>query len=119
MRAVEQRWQVPIADYQSLYRFSIDRPGEFWDSLWSFTGVVGERGDRTVDLLDRMPGARFFPDATLSFTENVLRRQDDSVAIVFRDEAGRRRSLTWRQLHQNVSAFAQALTRAGVVAGDR
>ena len=33
-----------------------------------------------------MPGARFFPDARLNFAENLLRRNDDGDAIVFRGE---------------------------------
>jgi acetoacetyl-CoA synthetase len=117
--AVRQRWHVPVTDYRSLYNFSIEQPGEFWDSLWTFTGVVGNRGDRVVDMIDRMPGARFFPDAEINFTENLLRRTDAAPAIVFRDEAGRRRSLSWAELQRDVRAFAAALTRDGVVAGDR
>ena len=77
MREVSSRWQTAIDDYASLYRFSIERPGEFWDSIWSFADVIGDRGERVVDLLDRLPGARFFPDARLNFTENLLRRQDE------------------------------------------
>jgi acetoacetyl-CoA synthetase len=117
--AVRQRWHVPVTDYRSLYNFSIEQPGEFWDSLWTFAGVLGNRGDRVVDMIDRMPGARFFPDAEINFTENLLRRTDAAPAIVFRDEAGRRRSLSWAELQRDVRAFAAALTRDGVVAGDR
>ena len=119
MREVSSRWQTAIDDYASLYRFSIERPGEFWDSIWSFADVIGDRGERVVDLLDRLPGARFFPDARLNFTENLLRRQDEGPAIVFRDEAGRCRTLSWRALHGQVAAFAAALAREGVTPGDR
>jgi acetoacetyl-CoA synthetase len=119
MRDVSSRWQTAIDDYASLYRFSIERPGEFWDSIWSFAGVVGDRGERVVDLIERLPGARFFPDARLNFTENLLRRQDEGPAIVFRDEAGRTRTLSWRALDLQVSAFAAALAREGVTPGDR
>ena len=46
----------------------------------------------------RMPGARFFPDARLNFAENLLRRQDDDVAIVFSGEDQVRQTLTAAEL---------------------
>ena len=110
---------APVTDYASLYRFSIDRPEEFWRSTWDFTEIIGERGDLIVDGLDRMPGARFFPDARLNFAENLLRRQDDGEAIVFRDETGRRRTWSAAELRAGAIAFATALRQAGVKAGDR
>ena len=36
MRAVSQRWNVPLAQYEELYRFSIDRPDAFWTSMKAF-----------------------------------------------------------------------------------
>ena len=41
--------------------------------MWEFGGIRGTMGERVVADLDRMPGATFFPDATLNFTENLLR----------------------------------------------
>src|SRR5690242_19960011 len=61
------------APYAELYEWSISEPAEFWARMWQFGGVIGERGRRIVDDLDRMPGAAFFPDARINFTENVLR----------------------------------------------
>ena len=66
-----------------------------------------------------MPGARFFPDARLNFTENLLRRSDDSEAIVFRGEDGAIRRLSWRDLNALVSRLQQALAAEGVGMGDR
>ena len=56
--------------------------------MWTFAGVRGTMGERVVDDLDRMPGARFFPDARLNFAENLLRRTDDRPAIIFNGENG-------------------------------
>ncbi len=66
-----------------------------------------------------MPGARFFPDARLNFAENLLKRQDDGVAIVFRGEDGATRRLAWRELNDLVSRLQQALAASGVGLGDR
>ena len=120
MRAVESRFHTPVPDYPALYRFSIDQPEDFWRLMWEFGGVIGNCGFRVVDGLDRMPGATFFPDATLNFAENLLRRgRDDRLAVVFRGEGGTRRSLTLEELRRHVAAFAAALRRADVRAGDR
>jgi acetoacetyl-CoA synthetase len=116
---VAARFDAAVADYPSLYRFSLERPEDFWAAFWHFSGITGDRGERVVEHFDRMPGARFFPDGRLNFTENLLRRRDDGPAIIFRDEAGRRRTLTWAELHGGVVSFAAGLRASGVVAGDR
>jgi len=108
-----------VTDYASLYRLSLERPLDFWPALWTFTRVIGDRGERVAIDLDRMPGARFFPDARLNFAENLLRRNDDTPAIVFHDEAGRQRSLTTAALRHAVEQFASALRRLGIGPGDR
>jgi acetoacetyl-CoA synthetase len=119
IRDVNERHGTSFSDYASIYRFSIDRPEDFWRAAWDFTGVIGERGDRILEHPERMPGARFFPDAQLNFSENLLRRRDDQPAIIFRDEAGRHRTLAWNDLYSAVVAFAGGLLDAGVVPGDR
>jgi acetoacetyl-CoA synthetase len=118
-RSVEEQWNVSAADYASLYNFSRHRPADFWQSVWAFTKVRGTIGERVVEEFDRMPGARFFPDARLNFAENLLRRSDDRPAVLFRGETGTERSLSARELGSAVGKFAAALREKGVVAGDR
>src|ERR1043165_6328481 len=103
----------PLSDYNDLYRFSIERPTDFWRQVWTFGAIRGEMGTRIVDNLDKMPGARFFPDARLNFAENVLRRRDDGPAIIFNGE-GRRREVTHRELFSQVARFSAALRGMGI-----
>ncbi|MGH6980269.1 MAG: acetoacetate--CoA ligase, partial [Stellaceae bacterium] len=119
MVAAALRWRRQFGDYDVLHRWSIEQPREFWLSMWEFAGVIGERGDRVVVDGDRMPGARFFPDARLNYAENLLRRRGDGDAILFRGEDKVRRRLSHDALHGAVSRFAQALTAQGVKPGDR
>ena len=118
-RHVEAQWNVPVADYPSLYSFSISRPDAFWRSVWDFCDIVGEPGERVVVDLDQMPGARFFPDARLNFAENVLRRSDDGPALVFNGEGQRHSTVTHAELRRQVAQFSNALRAAGIRAGDR
>jgi acetoacetyl-CoA synthetase len=119
LRTVEQAGHISDPTYQNLYEFSVTRPEAFWSGVWDFTGVRGSKGTRILDAPERMPGARFFPEARLNFAENLLRRKDDSPAIVFSGEEGVQRSLTARELRREVGRCAAALRNAGVVSGDR
>jgi acetoacetyl-CoA synthetase len=119
MQLIRQERDPGVVDYQSLYRFSINSPKAFWRAVWEFAGVVGSVGPRTVDHLERMPGAHWFPQASLNFAENLLRYRDDRTALVFRAETGLESSLTYRQLYQQVAGIASALRASGVGPGDR
>jgi acetoacetyl-CoA synthetase len=107
-------------DYGALYRWSIEEPAAFWQALWDFCGVKGQRGDGpAVEDGDRMPGARWFPRARLNFAQNLLEDGPDAEpAIVFRNERGSRRELSWAALRTEVARVAAGLARDGVGPGD-
>ena len=120
MREARSRYGVDAHDYAQLYHWSITQPEQFWQCLWSYAGVIADGpGDSVLVDKDRMPGASWFPDARLNFAENLLRRRDQATALVFWGEDRVKRSMTYAQLHGDVSRVAQALRKAGVVAGDR
>ena len=99
MRRIERDWGVSLPDYDALWRFSIGEMAKFWTSLWDDVGVIAEtRGERVIVDGEKMPGARFFPEARLNFAENLLRRRDDGDAIVFRREDGLTRRYSARAL---------------------
>ena len=81
-----RRHQSRLQTYRDLHAWSVQHPDLFWDQLWDFCGVIGEKGGRRAINLDAMPGATFFPDAKINFAENLLRRSDDRDALVFRGE---------------------------------
>jgi acetoacetyl-CoA synthetase len=117
--AVSRKHNVKLADYGALWRWSVDRPEAFWRAVWDFGGVIGDPGEVVLADGDRMPGARFFPEARLNFAENLLRKNDASEALIFWGEDKVKRSMSWAELNAAVSRMAQALRAAGVVAGDR
>ncbi len=110
---------APPDPYHALWRWSIDDQAAFWSAAWDWFGIVGERGDRVLVDGDRMPGARYFPDARLNFAENLMRRRTDDPAIIAWSEDGRRRVVSWRELHDLTSRLAQAMRDGGVGPGDR
>lgn len=108
-----------FSSYQDLHRWSVTEPGEFWDAVWQFTWVIGARGGPVVENGAAMPGARFFPDATLNFAENLLRRTGSAPVILAADETGRERTISADQLRESVRRAAAQLRANGVVTGDR
>ncbi|WP_336798942.1 acetoacetate--CoA ligase [Kaistia sp. MMO-174] len=119
-RAAAAEWTgLPLPDHDALHQWSIDDRAAFWDLVWDFCGVEGDKGERLLVDGDRMPGARFFPDATLNFAENLLRVSGDDDALVFWGEDRVKRRLSWDDLHALVSRLQQALVAAGVKVGDR
>ena len=120
MRAAESQFGVQLPDYAALYDWSIREPERFWRAVWTFCGVIAaHQGEVMLEHGDRMPGARWFPQARLNFAANLLRRNDSEPAIIFWGEDRVRSSITFAELHHEVSRLAQALRAAGVRAGDR
>jgi acetoacetyl-CoA synthetase len=120
MRDVARNRKLELPDYQSLWKYSVEQPDAFWMDLWNFLGIRAQQSPSVaVEDLQALPGARWFPGARLNFAENLLRRDDEGTAIVFRSEDGRRRTLSWGALLAQVASCASALERVGVNPGDR
>jgi acetoacetyl-CoA synthetase len=121
----------PGAGYSELWRWSVDRPEEFWPAVWRFGDVIadtrpdGSQWQSVLEGGDRMAppdpevGPRWFRGARLNFAENLLRHDDDHTALVFWNEAGRQRSLSYAQLRREVARWQAALRADGVGVGDR
>ena len=116
---VRRRYAIPGDDYAALHRWSVENRADFWSEIWRHGGVIGEMGEGPILVDDRMPGARWFPAARLNFAQNLLRRQDDAPAIIFRREDGYRRVSSFRELHESVVLTARAMRAMGIGKGDR
>jgi len=120
MGFLKERTGQTLSSYETLLDFSNEHPELFWPALWDFTGIKAEtRGQRVVVDGDKMPGARFFPDARLNFAENLLRRRDSSIAMYFRGEDKVSRQVTWAELYDTVSRAQGALKQTGLGEGQR
>jgi acetoacetyl-CoA synthetase len=115
------RFMAPaFKTYAEVHAFSVEEPARFWAQVWDFCGVRAEkRGSTVFDPGHRMVEGRFFPEARLNYTENLLRKNDDSPALIFRGEDRVKITMTWRELTALVAKLARALTKAGIAPGDR
>ena len=120
MRKVNQRHKLSLSTYPALWKWSVDNIDAFWAMFWEFADVIASKPfDQVVDDPYKMPGARWFTGAALNFAENLLRYRDERTAIIFKGEGQPIESYSYRQLFDEVSRMAQALSAAGVTRGDR
>ncbi len=114
-------------DYQQLWQWSVDQPEEFWPQVWRFSELIPELDSDAAVLKNaqNMSGAQWFPDLKMNFAENLLKPCGDpafdtsKAALIFRDEAGNRREVSYGSLYQQVAEMAASLRRVGVQPGDR
>ena len=108
-----------MADYSTLYQWSVHNRKAFWQLLCDFYSVKFHRAPSSVLTDDKMPGAQWFLGATLNYAEHLLSRRDDKTALIFNGENGSRRVISYKQLSQYVAGAQQGLIQAGVKKGDR
>ena len=110
---------APEEGYAALHRWSVAEAPVFWETLWEFCDVAGDRGEETLLDGDRFPGARWFPDARLNYAENLLRTTGSATAIIAMLEDGEPRRFSWDELRAQVACVAAWLRDRGVGPGDR
>jgi acetoacetyl-CoA synthetase len=120
-----------VTDFASLYEWSIRDLELFWSEVRRFCGIVAgpqdpaiacERvliGRTRVAPPDPELGPRWFVGSRINFAENLLRFRDDRPAIVFWNERGPQRRLTYAELFGEVARVAGALRAMGIQPGDR
>lgn len=118
-KLAELSYDRKLNGYADLWRASVADPARFWSLVWDYCGVIGDKGSTALSDGDNMLAARFFPEARLSYAENLLRRDDDGDALVFWGEDKLQRRWSWRELRAQVSLLQQAMRGAGIQAGDR
>src|SRR5438132_11013288 len=111
---------LAFSDYDALWRWSVSDPGAFWDSLWDYFAVIGDRRSGSALVHASMPGAVWFPDAMLNYAEQVFRHAtDERPAIVAGREGGEIVEVSWAELARKAGALASTLRTHGVTRGDR
>ena len=119
-----------LGGYADLYRWSVSHAEDFWAAVWRFVGIVAEQrpglpwdrvlvGGERMAPPDPIKGPRWFPGARLNFAENLLRFRDHRPALIFWNELGRQREMSFVELARQVGGLTGALREAGVGPGDR
>ncbi|MEV1063042.1 acetoacetate--CoA ligase [Streptomyces sp. NPDC050263] len=119
---LERTRDLAFTGYHDLHHWSVTDLEGFWSSIWDHFDVRTHTPyDRVLGRRD-MPGAEWFPGATLNYAEHALRpagAAPDAVAVLARSQTRGPMELTWRQLADQVARARTGLRRLGVGRGDR
>jgi acetoacetyl-CoA synthetase len=108
--------------YDDLWAWTVADPGAFWDSVWEYFGVLGDRGDGPALSGGPMPDVAWFPGATLNYARNALRTawtDPGRTAIIYSSERPAAGALSYGELAAEVARVARGLRELGVRRGDR
>lgn len=114
----------PLGSYTALHAWSVGEPEAFWRAITEWYDVRFSAPYETVLADASMPGARWFPGATLNYAEHALRPALDleraaAPALLHLDESHEIGSVSWTELSRQVASLAAALRDLGVTPGDR
>jgi acetoacetyl-CoA synthetase len=122
---LERERGLSLDDYDALHRWSVDDLEGFWSAVWQYYGVRAHTPYERVLGRREMPGAEWFPGATLNYAEHAVGLLDDpdsdadEVAVLGYSQTRERVELTWGQLREQVARARAGLQRLGVGRGDR
>jgi acetyl-CoA synthetase len=119
------RAYVDAAGYAEKYRRSIEDPQAFWREETARLDWIKPWAQLSKSSFDEADfGIEWFSDGTLNVSQNCLDRhlptRGDTVAIIWEgDDPSQQRKLTYRELHEEVCRFANALKALGARRGER
>jgi len=111
---------IEVDGYHELWEWSIGDVAGFWSSIAEYFDVIFHDAPRAVLERAEMPGARWFPCATLSYPEHIFRDRDPAaVAIRHASELRPLAETTWGALRARTAQIQAGLRALGVGRGDR
>ncbi|MFI6684301.1 acetoacetate--CoA ligase [Streptomyces sp. NPDC050485] len=120
-----ERYGAPAeGGYPALHRWSVAELDTFWQAVADWFDIRFSSPYEAV-LADRtMPGAQWFPGATLNYAEHALRTAEDpsragGPALLHVDETHELVEISWAELRRQVGSLAAELRALGVRPGDR
>ena len=121
MRWLERERKLHFTNYQELHSWSISNVSDFWKSIYEYFQVQSETlYHYVVSDQEKVFGADWFPGAEVNYASEIFKNRDPTkTAIIFRNEKGENRSITWRKLSRETSAISSSLKEMGVKRGDR
>jgi acetyl-CoA synthetase len=114
-----------LEEYWQVYRKSVRNPESFWEEIAEEHFLWRKKWDKVLSWDFSKPEVKWFEGAQLNITENCIDRhlatRADKTAILFEpnDPNEGAQHISYRQLHERVSKFANVLKSQGVEKGDR
>ena len=106
-------------NYKNILTWSIKNSAKFWESIWDYSKVKGNKGSINLKKSKTFYKNYFLSDYKLNFAENLLSKNDNSKAITFISENGYKEKRTWKQLNINSNKIISFLKSNNIKSGDR
>ncbi|XP_070573121.1 acetoacetyl-CoA synthetase-like [Ptychodera flava] len=122
MEKVNGDHDLKLETYADLWQWSIDHYPDFWEAVWKFLDIIhSEPYEQVIDPsknISEIP--EWFAGSKLNYAENMLRYNDNRVAIYAAAEGKKEvDKLTFHELRETVATYAASLKTMGVKKGDR
>ncbi len=115
-----EQFGLEFNDYEQFWKWSNNHFEDFWESLWKYFEIISHSDYTSVIDTHRMPGSRWFNGVTLNYAEHIFRmRSDHRPALIFANESGDRKQLSWQELEIQVASLQGFLKGKGIQKGDR
>ena len=124
MNFINKKYSIQINSYENLYKWSIQTSNQevekFWSAFWDFAQIKSSyKGTQVVTDFNDFKKVKWFPEAKLNFAENLLKKNNNETAIIFKGENKISRNISWHELNQQVSKVQQFMLAKGLQKGDR
>jgi acetoacetyl-CoA synthetase len=119
MTWLKSKKNLGFEGYQDLWKWSVDKHEEFWESVWEYFNV-----GKVNDYSSVLEGAsiyesKWFDGAKVNYSEQVFAKRDDDVAIIAINEECQKRTVSYEELYVQVSNLASYMKSVGLTKGDR
>ncbi len=106
-------------NFKEIWQWSIDNPEEFWSKFWDYSKIIGDKGSEIIKKHKVFNKTKFFSNSKLNYTENILRKKSNELAINFLSEKGFEENIEWKDLYEKVCKFSSYLKKLNLEKGDR
>ena len=106
-------------NFKKLWKWSVANPEIFWTKFWDYSKIIGDKGKEIIRKDKVFNKTKFFPDSRVNYSENILKKRNDEIAINFLSEAGFEETISWNLLYEKVCRFSSYLKSLDLIKGDR
>jgi acetoacetyl-CoA synthetase len=106
-------------NFKELWKWSINNPDIFWSKFWDYSKIIGYKGEEVIKKNKIFNKTKFFPDSKINYSENILKKKTDDIAINFLSENGFEENISWNLLYEKVCKFSSYLKSLDLRKGDR
>ncbi len=107
---IENKFNINFDEtFSNFWKWSINNPENFWNEFWDYSNIIGEKKDLILEKNSTFYKNKFFPNSKINFTENLLVKDTDEIAIFSLKENGISNEISWKDLKTKVFKFSNYL----------